>query len=168
MLLDHYPEAGRYGCVRTHGLGPEIIRLGTRSPFDHTFVVIDNKGTIIEAEPGGVRKGYIGEYYGERMVINAHEPASPDQLARVADAASQLVGVAYNDMAIIDDGFEALGVHWRWLLKLATRDHGIVCSQLVALCGQSGGFDWLCGKTIPEVTPADLGRRTNYLVNWVW
>ncbi len=168
MSIDHYPEPGRYGCVHTRGWGPAVIRLGTRSHFDHTFVVIDDRGGIIEAEPGGVRKGNIAEYDGDRMVINAHEPGTADQFAKVADAASKLVGVAYNDIAIVNDGFEALGVHWRLLAKMATGDHGIVCSQLAAMVGQAGGFDWLCGKTVPEVTPADLAKRTGYLVNWVW
>jgi hypothetical protein len=169
VILDHYPSAGRYGVVRTHGFAPWVIRAGTRSWADHAFVTIDDRGTIIEAEPGGVRKGYLGEYHGDKLMINAHEPASKDQLAKVAAAASGMIGVKYNDLAIIDDGFESLGVYWRWLAKLAAGDHEVICSQVAAVCGHAGGFDWLCGrKTYAEVTPADLARRTDYLVDWIW
>lgn len=167
MILDRFPDAGYYGCVRTSGWGPWVIRLGTHSGFDHTFVTLDNRGTIVEAEPDGARIGYLGEYYGDNVVFNLHEPGTAAQRDRVAAFARATVGTPYNDLGIVDDALNALGIHWRLLLKIASGDHELVCSALAVAAGVAGGFDWSCGKPQSEVTPGDLARRPN-MVGWSW
>lgn len=168
-MTDNYPEAGRYGCVATPGFGPWLIRVGTRSWANHVFITIDDHGTVIEAEPGGVRKANIGEYHGDRLMLNLHEPCTAQQRATIAETAAGLIGVPYDDMAIVDDGLEAIGVRLRWLAKMANAKHEIICSQLVSYCGNAAGMDWSCGKaSYSEVTPGDLARRTGYMAAWAW
>ena len=167
MILDRFPGAGFYGCVATPGFGSWVIRAGTHSPYNHTFVTLDDKGTIMEAEPGGARIGYFGGYYGDRVTLNLHEPGTAQQRAKVADFARALVGTPYNDLAIADDALNCLGVHWRLLLKIAAGDHELVCSTLAATAGGAAGYDWSCGKALSEVTPGDLAKRP-YMVGWDW
>lgn len=154
-----WPAAGLYGVVKTSGLIPWIIRRATHSQFDHAFVVIED-GAIVEAEPGGVRLGHLSEYYGCRIAINSGEEMTVQQRIVVATTARAMVGKPYNDLAIVDDGLESLGWRWRWLVKRASGDGEVVCSQLVAIAGHAAGLDWRGGAaTSAETTPAMLARR---------
>ena len=167
-MTEYCPDAGRYGVVRTPGFGSWLIRAGTRSWANHVFVTLDDRGTIAEAEPGGLRKAHFEEYEGYRLALNLREPYTAEQRRKVVDGTTALIGVPYDDLAIVSDGLEALGVRWRWLVKAANSTHEVMCSQSTAVVGQQAGFDWLCGRsTASEVTPGDLARR-EYMVPWKW
>lgn len=155
-----WPLAGLYFVVQTHGLFPWIVRRATHSAFDHAGIVTDPDGGIVEAEPGGVRRGHLSEYAGCRIALNSDEDMTVAQRAVVAEAALGMVGLQYNDLAIIDDGLNALRWHWRWLARHAATDGEVVCSQLVALAGSNAGLNWRCSQmSFAEVTPAMLARR---------
>lgn len=152
-------EAGRYVCVGSHGFIPGVIKLVTRSPYAHVVMLETSDGDCIEAMPGGVRRAHISQYAGCKAAINAGEPMSPTQQTAIVTAAQGMIGVAYNDLAIVDDGLESLGAFWGWLARAANGDHEVICSQAVAMMGAAGGMDWSCGKRdLSEVTPALLGR----------
>lgn len=161
-----WPQAGLYFVVKTHGFIPWVIRRATRSPYDHAGIVVDYNGGIVEAEPGGVRRGHLSEYAGCRIAINAAEDTSVTQRATVADAAVRMLNTPYDELAIVDDGLEALGWRWRWLAKRAASNGELICSQLVAIAGHSAGLDWSCRQSsFAEVTPAMLARRPG-MVPW--
>lgn len=154
-----WPDAGRYFAVKTHGVFPWLVRRGTHSWADHAGIILPD-GAIVEAEPGGVRLGRLSEYYGCRIAINSAEEMTVAQRTAVVVTAKTMVGKAYDDLAIADDGLECLGWHWRWLLNRASDNGEVVCSQMVALCGQAAGLDWRGGAdTTTETTPAMLARR---------
>lgn len=154
-----WPAAGLYGVVKTSGLIPWIIRRATSGWADHAFVIAED-GVIVEAEPGGVRLGHLSEYYGNRIAINDGEDMSVDQRGAVVAAAKAMIGKPYDDLAIVDDGLESLGWHWRWLARRADGDGELICSEVVARAGSAAGLDWRCGAaTTAEVTPAMLARR---------
>jgi hypothetical protein len=156
----NYPPAGSYVVVHREGLGPWVVRRATHSWADHALICTDSQGGIVEALPGGVRAGHLSEYSYDRIAANSAEQATPAQLQQVADAASSMVGLSYDDLAIVDDGLASLGWHWRWLARRAEDEPGLVCSALVVKAGAAAGLDWSCGKATPEqVTPADLERR---------
>jgi len=153
-------EPGRYICVGGHGFVPTLIKIATRSRYVHVVTVEDSSGGIIEAMPGGVRRAHISDYAGLPACSNLAEHVTSEQQAQVIAAAQGMLGTPYNDLAIADDGLEALGAGWRWLANLAGGDHEVICSQSVAMAGAAAGFDWSCGKRdLSEVTPADLARR---------
>lgn len=157
-----YP-VGQYVCVDTPGWAPWLIKIGTLSRYDHVFVIVSPDGDIVEAEPGGARKAHISKYAGRRM-IRSNDTMDSTATNTIVKNALSMVGVPYNDLAILDDGLESLGLFWSWLANLADGDHEVICSQLVALCGQAAGLDWLCGrKHASEVTPANLARRTGMI-----
>lgn len=153
------PPAGVYGCVQTHGFVPLLIRLVTRSPFDHVFISTGD-GQIIEAEPGGVRISDIVEYAGYRIEYNTGEPMTDVQRAAVAEFAESKRGEPYAWTADAIDGLRCLGLRWRILARFERARRSVMCSELAAQAGQHAGLDWLCGQDDPcQVTPALLARR---------
>lgn len=154
------PEPGRYGVVRTGGVVSWLIRRATRSWANHAFIVGDN-ATVIEAGPHGVRAARLANYAGQQLAFNTVEPMTGRQRAAVVDRAQSMIGdeYAYADLGTL--GLASLGFRWRRLFRLIGADKNVVvCSQLVAECGQAAGLDWMCGHDQPdEVTPADLAAR---------
>lgn len=151
---------GTYVCVDTPGFFSKVIELGTHSRVAHAAVITGADGAIVEAEPGGARLANLSEYKGRYVLVSPVEESTPEQRQIIVDAALHMVGVPYNDLAIVDDGLESLGIVWQWLAKAASSDHQLICSQIVASCGAVAGLDWMCGKKLTsEVTPGDLARR---------
>lgn len=151
---------GRYICVGGRGFGPDLIKVGTRSRYCHVVMVENSDGGIIEAMPGGVRRAHISRYAGLPACSNLAEAMTTMQQAQIIAAATAMIGTPYNDLALVDDGLESLGLPFKWLARLANGDHEVICSQAVALMGEAAGFDWSCGRRdLSEVTPADLARR---------
>jgi len=153
------PPTGVYGCVRTSGFVPWLIRAVTRSWADHVFVSIGN-GRIVEAEPGGVRIGDVSEYAGCRIEYNTGEPMTDLQSAAVAEFAESKRGEPYAWTADAVDGLRCLGLRWRILARFERARRSVMCSELAAQAGQHAGLDWLCGQDDPcQVTPSMLARR---------
>lgn len=154
-----WPAAGLYGCVKTRGLLPLLVRLATRSWSNHVFVTIGD-GQIVEAEPGGVRIRNVSEYADCRIEYNDAEPMTAQQRAAVAEYAESKRGEPYAWAADAIDGLAALGIRWRILGRFAEIRRSVMCSELVAEAGAYAGLDWLCGqRDACQVTPAMLAGR---------
>ena len=151
-------DPGRYGVVRTRTFMGWVIRQATKSDYDHAFIFAGDT-TVIEATPYDVRVAEITEYAGMPVSANTAEDMTAAQRSAVLKVALSYVGREYNwaDLAVI--GLGELGWHWQILLRLMRADKALICSELVALCGQAAGMDWACGKDPSQVTPADLSRR---------
>jgi hypothetical protein len=153
-----YPPVGSYVVVSTPGWRSRVIRLATRSWADHALIVVNDAGGIVEAEPGGVRLGHLTEYSGRRAQTCTQGSAAQRQV--VAKSALGMVGLRYDDLDIVDIGLGCIGIKWGWLERLVEQQKSIVCSQLVAKCGQIAGLDWSCGqKDLALVTPGMLAAR---------
>ena len=153
------PEpGGRYGCVATKTFLGWVIRRATRSWADHAFVFLDD-ATCVEATPYDVRVAPLREYAGCQMQADTAEAMTGSQRAAVLAQAQSYVGreYAFDDLVVIALG--ELGWHWQILIRLMGKQRALICSQMVALCGQAAGMDWACGKDPALVTPADLARR---------
>lgn len=161
------PPHGCYGVVRTHGFYPWLIRTGTRSKFDHAFVVCDG-GRIIEAEPSGARLADISEYDGYDVLYNTGEPLTDVQREALVNEALTLLGTPYGWTDIVRLALRTLGIQWSWLTRRADDERAMICSQIVARCGEAAGVDWNCGREAPAaVTPADLANRPG-MQSWPW
>jgi uncharacterized protein YycO len=153
------PQPGSYGVVKTRGFYAWLIRVGTRSEFDHAFIVCDTS-TIIEAEPSGARWGQLSEYLNDRTLFNTGEPMTDEQRKAVVAEAVTLLNTPYGWTDIVRLGLRTLGIQWGWLTRRADNEKAMVCSQIVSRCGEAAGLDWLCGRESPAaVTPADLAQR---------
>jgi hypothetical protein len=150
---------GFFVCVSTTGWGSTLIKLGTRSRYSHTFMITSMDGEIVQAMGGGVQKAHISDYAGRKMVISSGISMDKAQQDALVASALSMVGTPYNELGIVDDGLESLGIVIRWLADLANGDHEVICSQAAVLMGKAAGYDWMCGKRVAsEVTPADLAR----------
>jgi hypothetical protein len=154
-------EPGRYLAVRTTGWSASVIRWATHAKVNHAAVVLPGQ-RVAEAEPGGAVISPLAKYHGCYARANLAEPVTGRQLTQVWQAAEAFAQArtAYNWAAIGDDAAVFLGWHWRLLLAVAASDHDLDCSQMVAMCGQAAGADWLCGRpSYSQVTPGDLDSR---------
>lgn len=152
------PQPGTYGCVRTGGFYAWLIRVGTRSAFNHAFVLYAN-GQIIEAAPAGARWAQLTDY-SDKQIVFSHETMTDAQRQHVIDKAITLLGTPYGWTDIARLALRCAGVQWRWLTVRADNERAMICSQLVAACGQAAGLDWLCGReAAAAVTPGDLAVR---------
>lgn len=153
------PAPGTYGCVRTKGLYAWLIRVGTRSHYDHAFIVCEG-GQIIEGEPGGARWAELAKYDGCELVYDTDEPMTARQRQQVVDKAIVLLGTGYGWLDIARLALRCAGVQWAWLTRAADNERRMICSQIVATCGQAAGVDWNSGREAPAaVTPGDLAHR---------
>jgi hypothetical protein len=154
-------ESGRYVCLRTPGFPARVIRLVTRSKYNHA-VITGPDGAIIEATPEGVRLGTLSEYAGMPACANTAEPMTDAERDAVWAKAQTLLGDGYNWAADAAIGLADLGWHWRLLMHIAGADKLLMCSQTVVFSGEGPEppMPWMCGKTSPaQVAPADLARR---------
>lgn len=158
MVRDDPPQGGTYGVVRTRGVYAFLIRVATHSRYDHAFLVMPD-ASVIEAEPRGARRRAVSEYAGYPTLYST-DALTGAQRAAVCAKAETLLGTPYGWTDIARLGLRTLGLRWAWLTRRADQEHAMICSQLVAACGQAAGVDWTCGRDCPAaVTPADLARR---------
>lgn len=158
-LSDPPLQPGCYVCVRTGSLFGFLIRLFTRSPFDHAFIYA-GAGQIVEATTRGVRLDSLSLYAGARAVANVREPMTAGQRAAVVSAAKATAGREYNVPDIPVIALRLLGFRWQWLRRIADDRDADICSEDVCQAGAAAGLDWQCGEPDPAfVTPADLARR---------
>jgi len=174
----HTPQPGDYACVQIKWIHKRIfgkriklpnimgllIRLFTFSEYDHCFIYT-GKGQIIEARPSGASRGSLSEYEGCKIQWST-TPTTFTERGGVMEAAIRcagippVAGVPYGYRDII---FLALSVWgWRpsWLLSQVLREDRMICSQLVAFCGETAGINaWMCGQVFAQVvTPGLLAK----------
>lgn len=161
MTVSPVPRPGDYIVVRTGGWAAGLIRLVTRSKFNHCAVYIGG-GQLIEATPRyGVRIAELAEYAGDLMWSNTAEPTLSQERDTVVEFARAWLGEPYAWGEDLADGLACLGLRWRLLARLEAGRHTLMCSQLVAAAGARAGLNsWLCGKPSPgAVVPGDLADR---------
>ena len=154
--MSYEPRLGDYGCVKTNGFFGWLIRLGTFSRWNHVVIYVGNR-EIVSADPRGIKKKPVTEY--PRIAWNQHEELDDNQRMQITNAALEAVGKPYDFFTIADLAFRILGlkVLTAGLLGRLARNHGYICSELVAECYRKGGLvvakeDYLC-------TPGDLAER---------
>jgi len=165
------PEPGDYACVqipwvkfrgmRVPNLIGYAIRLFTWSKYDHAIVYLGN-GLIAEAQPKGARISFLNEYDGDAIVWS-HDALTAEQREEIIAVAQAyaIAKVPYGFLDIAYLGLARIGFKPAWLLRYVEDERRLICSQLVALCGQRAGVDsWLCGQpNACLVKPSDLANR---------
>lgn len=162
-----YPPPGSYAVVDIRpGFVDGVIRAVTRSPWSHAFYIADG-GRIFEAEGSGFREAHLDDYEGLDLLVS-HDQV-PDVAAATAKAES-LVKTPYGWRDILVIGLISNGVKLPWLVRWASDERSLICSQAVSVIGLAGGTDaWLCGKKASGlVTPANLGHRIEAEGFWRW
>jgi len=151
---------GTYCCVSTTGLFGRVIRMVTRSRYDHALIYLGS-GDIVEATVTGVRISRLASYSGRPMCANAAEAMTDTQRAGVCAKGRSFAGDEYGWGTIALIALRLAGIRSRWLTRLLSDRDAVICSQLVCEAGEAEGLtSWQCGEPSPQfVEPAELARR---------
>lgn len=160
--MSYTPEIGDYGVVKTNGVIGFLIRLGTQSRWNHTFIYIGDD-RIVEANPTGVAISSVSKY--PTIAWSKHEDLDHTKRSKIQNHAIEQVGKPYGfiDITIIlfrIFGLDLFGTKKFWTRLVANRD-GFICSELVAECYESADVK-LINKPNCLVTPGDLAERLAY------
>lgn len=165
-------NAGQYGCVyipwltykirgrsfRLPNLMGWLIGLGTWSKYSHAFVYVGD-GRVVEARPSGAAVAPLSQYTPGH-ILWSDDVLSVEQAQSVTLSAMKCVGTPYGFLDIVAIALHTMRLPWKWVERRVLREDRMICSQLVAWCGDQAGIDWKCGRAYDqEVTPADLARR---------
>lgn len=157
----YQPQLGDYGVVKTGGFFGKLIRLGTMSRWNHTFIYIGGN-KIVEANPRGVAVSDVSEY--PIIGWNQHEILTEEQRQKIYSYAMTTVGKPYNFLVIVSIALRILGLkifaNSKLLHRLSKHD-GYICSELVAEAYAQAGLN-LFDKPADNVTPGDLAERLIY------
>lgn len=124
--------------------------------YSHAGVIVDDEGTIVQAEPGGARYGNIHDYDFEGYVISDWDLPEV-KLNAIAGQARQLIGVPYSFLDYVS--LVALRFHIRpkWLLNYVANSKHLICSQLVDVAFNNAGVQMFNDNRFPgDVDPENL------------
>lgn len=169
----YVPAPGDIGIVTVHGPGGEGIGFaqwlagaGRNAKWRHCFMVDSVLSTsdavgrsvpapsIVEAEPSGARQVLLSEYDREPVLWLR----CPQQCREaVAAAARTLIGVGYSWADYDAVGLHRLHIPAPGLRGYIERSNRLICSQLVDLAAQRGGWKIFDdGRWNGYVIPSDL------------
>lgn len=157
-------EPGDFILAHRHNPIAGLISLGEKRRFrgadsvyahwSHCALVVDERGSLVEAESRGVIRSPISKYKADEyhLVRLGPEFARPAR-SRAVEYSEEHVGKGFGFLALFG---VSLFLLFGWPLRLQRRDHQI-CSELVVRALQEGGL-------MPEVDasltlPADLAKR---------
>jgi uncharacterized protein YycO len=125
----------------------------TYAHWSHSALIVENDGTLVEAEVTGVKRNPISRYRkDEYHLVRLGSSFSPDGRARAVAFASTQVGQGFG---FLDMFGASLYLLVGWPLRLVRSGHEI-CSGLVVTALQAGG---LVPDLDPALTlPADLAK----------
>lgn len=154
------PARGTLFVVRTNGFVGKMIRLFTRSRWNHAGVNLGD-GVTVEAQPRGVAVDHVHvgqvnlNVLAQKIVELA--PDGMDRLDRIAAEAHALVGKPYNFLAIAAIALSTLDLDLKLLDQYANSDGGDICSQLADVACMSAGVHLFNDGRLPAmVNPGDL------------
>jgi hypothetical protein len=159
---------GHYLCLKTRSPFGALIRLFTRSPWDHA-VLVTSPGEIVQATLRGVKHGPLAQFAGCQAVASTGEHLAPWTRDEITAAGVARVGEEYAYTLIGVIALRKLGLRQGWLLRASDDKDAVICSELVALAGQAARLDWLCGEPSPAtVRPDELAGREPFMHPVAW
>lgn len=127
---------------------------GMYAHWTHAASIVDEDGTLVEAETMGVKRNPISRYKSDEYhLVRLGPEFSDEDRRRAVSYATAQVGQAFGFLEMLGAGLYLL---FGWPLRLMRRKHQI-CSGLVVRSLQAGG---LLKEMDPFLTlPADLAEH---------
>lgn len=171
---------GSFGVVDVPGPGGWWIGVaqalaGDASRYKHAFVILDEQGTILEAEPRGAQLANVSKYAGDGLLISdapvrlnvahwqAATPGGPlthyedDLRGAIVAEARKLVGTPYSWLDYAAIGALHLHLPSRALREYVAASGHAQCAQLVDLVYTRADVHLFTdGRQPGDVCPADL------------
>lgn len=150
------PLPGDFGVTATPGFGSWVIRVVTRSKYNHAFVVI-GAGQCIEGEPGGARYNRLANY---PHAVYSSFPLTGPQRAGIVAWATKHLGTPYSWLDDLEIGLvDLFGWAPKWMRARLRSDATLQCAQLVDAAYHAAGVQLFDdGRPAGGVSPADLAR----------
>lgn len=143
---------GDFALVRTNGVIGWLIRVVTRSQYNHARLIVADNGTVLEANPTGAEVGHVRA--GD-VVVSV--PLTDEQRAQIPFVAIHLLGRPYGFLDVAALGLSRLGLRIPSVRRRIANPRTLFCSQLVDLAWANVGFQAFAdGRTPQDVTPGDL------------
>lgn len=104
-------QKGDIGLVIGNTITDELIKLGTHSPYNHAFLIVDTQGTVIEMQGSGIWKNSLSGGYIRKCNFDIYRTNYPfDILNNVCDDAYQELArkIKYNWGAIVGETFKSI------------------------------------------------------------
>lgn len=149
---------GDIGVAHSRGLIGWLIRLGTRSHWNHSFVVVEvgdhtpDTVTVVQAEAHGVEYAKLSEVApgGSWAILRCPLGTDPDM---VVEQAHGFVGWDY---AFIVIGSLVVNIILPFLRLQVQRSGTLICSAVSALSLHAGGYLDASWTDLYAVTPAQI------------
>ncbi|MEU7570316.1 hypothetical protein [Micromonospora sp. NPDC049240] len=145
-------QAGDIALVRTGGLIGRLIRVVTRSRYNHIRLILDEHGSCIEANPTGCEYGFVQP--GDVIVI---APLLDGERDKIADIAKEILGTPYGFLDVVALGLSQFGFKPRWARRRIENPETLFCSQLIDYAWKHVGYDAFPATECYDVSPGDLG-----------
>lgn len=150
------PEPGDFAVVRTHGWQAAVIRIATRSHYNHAFLYVWGD-RIVEAAPGGAV--CVKNHYPAANVLSSHMELTALKRYDICNKALQLVGVPYGWLDILSIGLLQYGIKPKFIRNRVQHSKDLICSQLVDFAYLLADVHLFEDGRLPmDVTPGDLAR----------
>lgn len=151
-------QPGDIGVAHSKGIIGWLIRLGTRSYWNHSFVVVDaGKHTpetiiVVQAEAHGVEYARLADVAvgGSWAILPCPAGVDPD---RVVDQADDFVGWDYAFVVIAS---LSINIVLPFLRLQVQRSGTLICSAVSALSLHAGGYLERPWTDLYAVTPAQI------------
>lgn len=156
------PKIGDFGLTRIPGYVGSLITLGEWAngdgfgDYDHAFVLVDDAGTIVEAEPGGARLSNCSEY---KDITWSSWDLTDKQRNDIAHAALELLGTKYSVADYFSLAAHRLHIPAPFLKTRVETSRYLICSQLADRAYHNAGLEMFQdGRWDGYVTPASLRK----------
>lgn len=141
-----------YRLVRSNDLAGWVIRVATRSRWNHVQIPMDD-GTYLGAHPGGL--GPEDESVGHTV----YGQVTAAQYGAYLACARALVGTGYGWADIVSIGLLQYGIRPKFIRDRVRRTDRLICSQAVDLCASAAGLHLFAdGRLSMDVSPGDLAN----------
>ena len=155
-------QPGDIGCAHSTGILGWLIRFGTRSTWNHSFVVVDVPAsptpetiTVVQAEAHGVELAKLSDVAPGGTYAILPCPVGVDRAIVVREARA-LLREKYAFISIASIALKIIATALHIPFRLAIRDQStLTCSAVVALSLFNGGWS----MNVPDLyqcTPAEI------------
>ena len=151
------PPPGTIGLTATSGPAGLLIRVGTRSKLNHTYIVMGDGETVFEARPSGA--GYRPLMHYPHSVFRDDIPLTDKQRRDIVESTALLDGTPYNWVDIAALSFYLASGHRvsAGVQRRIEDDRHLICSQLCDRVYAEAGLRLFDDGRLPgAVMPRDL------------
>lgn len=160
------PQAGDFAVIRTRGWAAWVIRVVTRSKYNHAVFFI-SPTEIVEAEGQGAIISSWSKYAKSKTRTSAGLlPLTPEQRAAAPAVGRSLVGIPYGWLDIFSVGLLQYGIKPELVRHEVSTQRNLICSQLADKARLLLGDHLFNDNRLPQdVTPGDLDILIEHAAN---